>query len=856
MMGRRLGGLLAGTAIVVMAILAASPHGAAAASGGTLQVYTQTYATDLPRDPYGNDQLATHVGVTAGTETYRAFISFDVSRLPSAGPTPTVSLSVAPISATTSPTEAGANVNASSALPEACPLTQPIPAGYDPTVPTPPAPTYDCSTTDIKGVAQADGSFTFDLSPLAAIWRDGGQPDGVVIRPDSAPTSNYQLGLDDHQTKVTYTIPTPSSGTIAPPSFPQPSFAATFAPASSVATAPTVVVPVTPPTAPASSAPPAPSAAAAPSRQPAAIASVSPNSGGSLLWLWTLLAAVLASCVAGAIVLWRRWLPVVAPAATPGPARPGSSRVPFALAAQTPTALLMVGAVIAFGFIAPGLVSNAQGGGGGTAAVGPGTTTGGPAGGSTASGAPGASGGPAGSTSTGPGVTGSGPSASGGPGGVGQASAAAANNNFDVTIGDYNVNSSANTNEFGGTPIYAAAQAPAKKAVTDYINATGGLGGHKLVWVDDSFNDTGSDTSNFDQGCTDLTQSDHVFVAFNLYDANDFSNLACYARAQTPVLSFSQYVPDQSTLRTFAPWVHELFVPSADRVAALQVDGLQQAGFYSDANSQLGVVMPDTSTFNNVYNNTLVPRLASIGVKPADVYKLTVGNGSSQDKGQVVAQMNSAITKFETDTPPINHVIFLGGAIEGTAGNMSYFFMAQAEKQHYNPRYGLTSLDAPGVLLGSEAPDDQLVNSVAVGFLPMFDSIDPELAPYPTFAGESKCYSIGKAEGVQQSSRYNNAALLQYCDALLSLQAASRNLQGSRMTQAALAAALQQLGTSVPGAVTAASNWQPNEYDVSSGYRLLKWDDNCNCASSYNVDHNGNTYVYTDKTVRRIPNAE
>ena len=854
MIGRRLGGLLAGIAMMVVAMLAEWPHGAAAASSGTLQVYTQTYATDLPRDPYGNDQLATHVGVTAGNETYRAFISFDVSHLPSSGPTPTVTLSVTPISATTSPTEAGANVNASSALPQACPLTQPIPAGYDPTVPTPAPPTYDCSTTDVKGVAQADGSFTFDLSPLAAIWRDGGQADGVVIRPDNAQTSNYQLGLDDHLTKVTYAIPSPSSGTIAPPSFPQPSFTATFAPAPTVAPGPAAVLPVTQPSAPVPSATPTSSVAAAPPRPPVARSAVSAGGTGSLLWLWTLLATALAAAIAGAMVLWRRRLVATAPAGGAGTGDANARRVPFGLVAQTPTALLMVGAVIAFGFIAPGLVSNAQGGSGGTAATGQGTTTGGPSSGLGSSGVAGQPGGPAGTTSTGSAATASG--ASGGPGGTGQPSAASANNNFDVTIGDYNVNSSANTNEFGGTPIYAAAQAPAKKAVTDYINATGGLGGHKLVWVDDSFNDTGSDTSNFDQGCTDLTQSDHVFVAFNLYDANDFSNLACYARAQTPVLSFSQYVPDQSTLRTFAPWVHELFVPSADRVAALQVDGLKQAGFYSDQNSQLGVVMPDTSTFNNVYNNILVPRLASIGVKPADVYKLTVGNGSSQDKGQVVAQMNSAITKFETDSPPINHVIFLGGAIEGTAGNMSYFFMAQAEKQHYNPRYGLTSLDAPGVLLGAEAPDDQLVNSVAVGFLPMFDSIDPELAPYPTFAGESKCYSIGKAEGVQQSSRYNNTALLMYCDALLSLQAASRNLQGTKMTQAALAAALQQLGNSVPGAVTAASNWQPNEYDVSSGYRLLKWDDNCNCASSYNVDHNGNTYVYIDKTVRRIPNAE
>lgn len=829
--------LFAMLAAAAVPALIAGQQAANAASGGTLPIQLQRYTSDLPHDPYYPDGSAIHIGVAAGQETYRAFLRVDLSSVASNGATPDVKLKLVPIAPTANTNDATANANETNASLVACPLKQPIPASWD-GADSSKAPAYDCDVTKATTTPQSDGTVVFDLAKLVPVWRDSANY-GAVILPDTSTGATWSAGFDVFQTQATYAVPAAASGGstgYVPPPVPAP------LPAPAPAAAP--------PLAPLQAAPPPSKPVQAPAANPAAprlpahyVKIPVPRPGGLPLWAWTLIAAGAAAVAAGAFAYGR--YTAGGGVRVPGPSsRPSAlgGPVPLSLAVQTPLALVMIGAVIAFGFATPA-VTKLAGGAGSSSAAGSSTAPGGAASAGSQGGAPTAGSGASGTTVASSGASGaSGPPSAGG--------------NFDVVLGDVQVNSQQNTaaNEFGLTPLYAAGSPnAARDAVTAYVNATGGLAGHKVVWKTATVNDSGSPESNYNEGCTILTEDYHVFAAYLLYVNNDFSNEDCFARHHTLVMDTSYYNGDAEYYRTVAPYVFSLEYPTADRVASIQVDGLRQAGFYSDPNLKLGVLLADEPEYNRVYNNVLVPRLQHLGVNVADVYKLTPGDASTQADGQIISQMNAAVSRWEV--MGINHVIFVGGAVEGTAANMAAFFMLEAEKQHYNPRYGLTSVDGL-FALSSEIPDDQLVNSVAVGFLPYVDTYDAFYYPWPHTPAEQRCFSIAKKAGQQQSSRYNNAAMLFYCDYLLSLQQAAQGLTGASLTREALAANLQHLGV-FAGVIPAGASFRPGYFDDSSVYRILKWNDSCGCASSYNADGNGNTFVYVDKNaVYSIPYPE
>jgi hypothetical protein len=135
----------------------------------------------------------------------------------------------------------GANVGADKARVTACPAT--VPWGPSQNSAWRERPAADCNLGSAEGVRSADGSWAFDLTPIARRWADPAPtvaPNGVVLTVDPAgapsPVQVSWLDVDSGHVAVdlatTPAAPAPAPAAGAPPAGPEPVAAASLAPAS------------------------------------------------------------------------------------------------------------------------------------------------------------------------------------------------------------------------------------------------------------------------------------------------------------------------------------------------------------------------------------------------------------------------------------------------------------------------------------------------------------------------------------------------------------------------------------------------------------------------------------------------
>ena len=98
--------------------------------------------------------------------------------------------------------------------------------------------------------------------------------------------------------------------------------------------------------------------------------------------------------------------------------------------------------------------------------------------------------------------------------------------------------------------------------------------------------------------------------------------------------------------------------------------------------------------------------------------------------------------------------------------------MVDAESQHYNPRYGLSTDDGP-VALAQNVPQDQLQNALAVGIIPGADTDDQHYGQWPYTPNEKQCAAIQAAGGNSFSSREGALVIIALCDTVFELQGGS-----------------------------------------------------------------------------------
>ena len=351
------------------------------------------------------------------------------------------------------------------------------------------------------------------------------------------------------------------------------------------------------------------------------------------------------------------------------------------------------------------------------------------------------------------------------------------------------------------------------QAVVDEVNRTGGIAGRRVTPAYSAYDATSTQTTAAqEQGtCADWTQDANVETAIALFATTETLH-GCMHRAGVSLLAPTPR--DSSYTAQFSPSLRNPVDPLLDRWAPAHVDRLAANGYFG-SRPVIGLIRYDRPDVTRAVDRSLKPALQRHGLKVASEVEIQTPQGAG-DVGPTVSQVSSAVLTFQS--AGVTHVL---DVLDG--GGTILFFMQTAEQQHYRPRYGLTSFDAPAAALQATAPAAQLRNAVGAGWIPSWDvdaQHDPGLSP-----NGQRCMYIMKRAGQDMTSRVARQVALRICDNLFLLQKAL--LKGAAVTSSSVAQAFSR-ASYAPG-VTFQTSFPGARPDGAAYLRDFRYDSTCSC---------------------------
>jgi ABC-type branched-subunit amino acid transport system substrate-binding protein len=358
------------------------------------------------------------------------------------------------------------------------------------------------------------------------------------------------------------------------------------------------------------------------------------------------------------------------------------------------------------------------------------------------------------------------------------------------------------------TPGDTAAQA---RAVVHWVNANGGVGGHPVrlrLLTYDPAEGTGFSAA-FAPACAAAASGPKpLAVLAPLQDAEIQSG--CLAARQLVLVGDGPAAGDDQVYKQAG---NSLFAPgsmSLDRIAREEASYLTSKGFLTRG-SRVGIVRIDSPTFARVSRTTLHSAVEAAGGRV--VAEATVPRPYAvTDVPTVLAAVRAAVLQLRTAV--VDRVIMLD------AGVVAPLFMRVAQRQAYNPRYGLNSTMAPAAL-ANEVPAAQLAGAIGVGYSA---PLDVASADAPPSADRNLCNDIYK--GVDLGGSFGHYSAVALCGQFLTIRAALAGV--SDPTPARLSAELEGLGPA-PGILALTSRLDASHHDGASSVRPLAFDGDCTC---------------------------
>jgi hypothetical protein len=365
-------------------------------------------------------------------------------------------------------------------------------------------------------------------------------------------------------------------------------------------------------------------------------------------------------------------------------------------------------------------------------------------------------------------------------------------------------------------------EADARAAVAA-INRAGGVFGRQLVlefYNENTFALLASPDTQAAGACTHFTQDTAVAAVVNdvtIIDTPAFKT--CFATNHLPLFEGSQQPTDTKALLGFGGYVIAVLSPSYTSMAPTLVRRLKAEGYFTPWNVtkgapgtapvKVGILTPHDSTGAEAAN-LLATALRTIGHPPAEIYSYSASGAGS-------GTQSSAAFRFHAQG--ITHVI-------GTGLN-TYLFMQPAEAAGYRPRYGVSTFNAPGVLLEHNVPKAQLVGSLGIGTDPTGD-VGFAQDPGNVSPAEQTCLATMHAAGQNFGARRLAEAVgLFDCDAFQLVRDAMR--AGGGITPDAIVRGVQLAGPSFVPAETFTSGLGPGEFALAGSARDLGFDAHCGC---------------------------
>ncbi|MDD9370235.1 MAG: ABC transporter substrate-binding protein [Acidimicrobiales bacterium] len=352
-------------------------------------------------------------------------------------------------------------------------------------------------------------------------------------------------------------------------------------------------------------------------------------------------------------------------------------------------------------------------------------------------------------------------------------------------------------------------------ALTDQINATGGIGGRELVPVVRRY-EALDDSPEAEQAlCDAITQDDEVFAVV-LVGQFQPNARPCYAGRDTLMLDATLVPQDTQAYEDLHPYLWSASFPSYDDWARSLVTALVAADRVSG--SRIGVVLADTPTDHRVLDDVLTPSLQEGGaatVVPAPI--------DTTDIGTLNVGLQQAIVTFRSQG--VDQVLFLGGA------RLAPFFLTAASVQEFHSDLALTTFDNPEFIIKNpeSVAQGSVPGSIGVGFQPGQDVFD-DVLPVPFSDAETTCLDWLAAGGVTFPSRAESRTAILYCDAVRLLQAGAEGLgEPDALDAEGWAASVQALGDRFQSGVAFRTYFDEGRWAGGSAVRVMAHDATCNC---------------------------
>lgn len=281
------------------------------------------------------------------------------------------------------------------------------------------------------------------------------------------------------------------------------------------------------------------------------------------------------------------------------------------------------------------------------------------------------------------------------------------------------------------------------------------MAGRKVVPDFYTISETSSNSAaELDAACTRFTQDTKVFAVISDLVVDE-AFLACLERTGTPAFFPRALFLDDVALGKH-PRTLLVAAPDLSRFARGWVAGLQGQGYFAGDGVKVGLIRPDTPSFDRAAERHLKPALAAIGVRVEIERELPPVSGTSL--GDIAAEIANASLAFRS--AGVTHVL-----IESESAAYPLLFMQYAESQGYRPRYGLSTQSLTSALEAAASPN-QLFGVVAVGWQPLADVSSGE-----TSAAFARCLAVlakggrtprGRTQELVAGSACEGSAFLQH----------------------------------------------------------------------------------------------
>jgi hypothetical protein len=342
---------------------------------------------------------------------------------------------------------------------------------------------------------------------------------------------------------------------------------------------------------------------------------------------------------------------------------------------------------------------------------------------------------------------------------------------------------------------------------------------------------TQSQADQLEAACAHFTSDVHVEIVVSYSAGADGALARCLQKHAVPIVDGSTGASAGASVQRAVPDLWQPSQLSLDRVGALQATYLVRnhwvdARWGSSARCtgitkpRIGVITFDRPDWRAAYTNAVAPTFKQLGHPVYDQVFLAVSGSTAEQLAQASSGAQNAVLKFASEC--IDHVAFVANVA------LDYLFMNVAQQQDYHPRYGLSSLEAPPVIVQNlPQPTPQLHGAIGPGWAPYADVAIAQFDAVSKQPGRD-CMAILTRAGLAPKDNNSTLLALPSCEGPMFIDAVVDHWIAAGRS-GSLLDVVNAMHGSYPPAGSYAADLSAAHHDGAGAYRGFAYNDGCSC---------------------------